>query len=629
MEFLFWRLIDPTSILAQPLHHHWRWPIVFLSILNAICAAFLIYTIADRIKKMKPEEKTQKQRWSFIGAATMGFGVWAMHFTAMQACDMGIPFSYDVFLTFISIAPAMIGSYFALQGMIHTKTFKSIQFNALCMALGIGTMHYTGMEAIQANTLMGYDPFYFILSIIAAHIFAMISLQIKHLQSKWIKSKRIYKNIISALFMGIAVSAMHYTAMFSSIFIPSNEVEQFSSFNITMNPDILGVVLFVSTIILMLGVVVTSHLEQLFTEKTEILNTIISKTPAGIFTTDRKGVIQQFNSASEKIFSLTESEAIGMNIKKLFETDSFEKFQEKIEHKIHTMNLNTETQELDAFSQKNHSKFPVELSSTVSIVEDKPMIINMVKDLTLQKEMEETKAKLISNSKLASLGEMAGGIAHEINNPLGVISMRSEQLIKLGEQGKLTPEMRDKFLHQIHECVRRISSIVKGLRSLSRDSTSDPMLEASLSEIINSIKDLSLERLKHKGVMLDTSEVHGDLKIKCREVQISQVLINLINNAYDAIKDEKEKWIKIKTENDPKEIRISVLDSGNGIPKEILDKITQPFFTTKPIGQGTGLGLSVSHSIIKNHDGDLFVDSKEKNTCFTIKLPKTTEVNNG
>ena len=117
-----------------------------------------------------------------------------------------------------------------------------------------------------------------------------------------------------------------------------------------------------------------------------------------------------------------------------------------------------------------------------------------------------------------------------------------------------------------------------------------------------------------------------DVDIDCRAGEIVQVLLNLLNNAYDAISESSEKWIKVELKKEPKSIAIWVTDSGGGIPTEVQKKIMQPFFTTKEVGKGTGLGLSISRGIIESHHGQLILDTSSANTCFIIKLPiKQTE----
>ena len=141
---------------------------------------------------------------------------------------------------------------------------------------------------------------------------------------------------------------------------------------------------------------------------------------------------------------------------------------------------------------------------------------------------------------------------------------------------------------------------------------------------MNDTLALCSERFKAHGVNLQVEDLREDISFAGRPVQISQVLLNLLNNAHDAIEALAEKWIKVSFKNLEDRIRICVIDSGSGIPENVREKMMQPFFTTKAIGKGTGLGLSVSKGIIDEHQGVLTVDHTCPNTCFVIELSKDT-----
>lgn len=237
-----------------------------------------------------------------------------------------------------------------------------------------------------------------------------------------------------------------------------------------------------------------------------------------------------------------------------------------------------------------------------------------------QQQVESERARSIYASKMAALGEMASGIAHEVNNPLAVIEGRISLMAKYSEN--MDSETRLKFnkdLESMLNMSNRISKIVRGLKKFAREGSQDPMEAVSIQTIINDTNTLLLEKIKMKGI--DYQVKTSDVIIECRPVEISQVLLNLVSNAIDAIEFLDEKWIKIETENFNNHLLIRIIDSGAGISSEIQDKIMQPFFTTKEIGKGTGLGLSISKGIIENHQGTFRINSKYHNTCFEILIP--------
>ena len=237
------------------------------------------------------------------------------------------------------------------------------------------------------------------------------------------------------------------------------------------------------------------------------------------------------------------------------------------------------------------------------------------------RQAEGQKAIVAQASKMASLGEMASGIAHEINNPLAIISGKASQMITLIDSGRATPELLKAAALKINATAMRIAKIISGLRSFSRDTNADPLIPVPARTIIDNTLELSTERFKFGGVNL---EIVGstDAMLNCREAEISQVVLNLLNNAYDAVINSPEKWVKVVISEGDNQVFIKVMDSGSGIPPEIVEKIMMPFYTTKPIGQGTGLGLSISKGIIESHGGKFYLDSQIKNTTFVISLPK-------
>jgi signal transduction histidine kinase len=235
------------------------------------------------------------------------------------------------------------------------------------------------------------------------------------------------------------------------------------------------------------------------------------------------------------------------------------------------------------------------------------------------KERDEERIRSYNASKLASLGEMASTIAHEINNPLTVISGYSTMIKNsLDKEEKI--ELAKKA-NKIHENSLRIARIIKGLKTISRDGENDPPQKIKVSDLVEDINSISFFRLSERNTEL-SFEYPDDLEININVTQLGQVLVNLINNSIDAIENLDEKWIKIKFEKIQGELIISVTDSGRGIPEQIVEKLMTPFFTTKELGKGTGLGLSLCKKIINQHGGTFFYNNQTKNTQFILNLPQ-------
>ncbi len=254
------------------------------------------------------------------------------------------------------------------------------------------------------------------------------------------------------------------------------------------------------------------------------------------------------------------------------------------------------------------------------------LFAGIAKDITDMRANEqllvEQKAQLASTAKLSALGEMAGSIAHEINNPLAIIHGLAFQLKKRLHKSELDKSHSAfELITEIEATTKRISKIIKGLKVIARTGDYDDFLPACIKTIIDDTLGLCSENFKTQGIELTVSLPAEIPAIECRQVQIAQVLLNLFNNSKDAILELKERWVKVDVQHDAERLWLIVSDSGSGIDQDKIEKIFLPFFTTKSIGKGTGLGLSISKGIIEDHGGEFFIDALKPNTTFVIVLP--------
>ncbi len=241
-------------------------------------------------------------------------------------------------------------------------------------------------------------------------------------------------------------------------------------------------------------------------------------------------------------------------------------------------------------------------------------------ELTLQKDLNASRARAQETSRLVALGEMASGVAHEVNNPVAIIVGKTEQLLSMIEDNNVEPVKFKDSLEKILNMTDRISKIVRGLRVFSQDSSQDPYAIMPISKVVSDACTMVQEKFRSLGVSLSI-DLPEHQHIRCRSVEISQVLLNLLSNSIDAVKDLPQKWVKINSEIQDSRILLYVTDSGMGIPKQIADKLMTPFFTTKEVGKGTGLGLSTSAGILMAHGGRLYLNQDHKHTQFVLEFP--------
>lgn len=237
----------------------------------------------------------------------------------------------------------------------------------------------------------------------------------------------------------------------------------------------------------------------------------------------------------------------------------------------------------------------------------------------LERMLKERVRQLRDQSKFSALGEMTAGIVHEINNPLSIIAHRTSHLRNQVLKDKAEKDLLMRNLDQIEVTNERVAKIINSLRKFSKDSRLDPLQRVAVATIIEDTLSYCSDRFHQAGILLEI-DPYPPVDVECRSVQISQVLLNLLNNSFDAVHFTKNPWVRIGFEEKKDSILIIVRDSGSGIPEIIRNKIMEPFFTTKNTG-GTGLGLSISQGIVEDHHGKLYYDESSINTTFVVELP--------
>ena len=242
---------------------------------------------------------------------------------------------------------------------------------------------------------------------------------------------------------------------------------------------------------------------------------------------------------------------------------------------------------------------------------------NSFSDMLLQ--LERAQEKLVHNEKLASMGTMSAGLAHEINNPLAIIDGKARLIRRACDTGRYDPETYDRHWASISSGVDRISVIIQSLLSyikprLGRDH--EPHL---LSKIIQDAKIYS--DLSGQNLRFSTELANEDLLVVCNRNEIRTVLVHLIKNASQHLKKQSNPWIKVQADDIGSRVVVSIINNGDKIPSNIQKKVFDPFFTTMDVGEGSGLGLSVVKGIIESHGGKIALKNKSSNTCFTFDLP--------
>lgn len=226
---------------------------------------------------------------------------------------------------------------------------------------------------------------------------------------------------------------------------------------------------------------------------------------------------------------------------------------------------------------------------------------------------------MIQGAKMVALGEMAAGLAHEVNNPLTIIKGYADLVQLQIRKGRVDLSEIERHTKQILDTTHRVTRIIQALRRFSREPEDFPLESHLIRDVVEDALSICGERFKNHGVRV---EVIGDLPdpVLCNGVALSQVLLNLFNNSLHAVKDLPARWVQVLLGDTSGGVLLSVIDSGPGIEEPVRSKIFLPFFTTKPPGEGTGLGLSVSKGIVESFGGTISL-GQGPNTRFDLLLP--------
>lgn len=341
---------------------------------------------------------------------------------------------------------------------------------------------------------------------------------------------------------------------------------------------------------------------------------IIEHSADAIITIDNDLVITSWNRGAEEILGWQREEIIGKKITKLIPDELIEmKELECIDFGMHYQGYiqNYETERIT----KNGEKKLMNLTESYIRDENDDIIgrSQILRDLTDVRMREE---QIQQSERLATVGHMAAGVAHEVGNPLTAIS----SLVQVCQR-KTDDEFIQDQLKKVRDHIQRINKIVRDLVDFSRPSSMQAE-NVQLNEIVESAVGLLQHDARCRDVDFNMDLAEDLPLVSCVPDQVHQVLVNLLLNAVDAMKEVKDPRVQITTESTDEQVKMSVSDIGKGIKEEHKSRIFEPFFTTKGVGSGTGLGLSVSHGIINKIGGSINVESTYgEGTTFIIQLP--------
>lgn len=273
-------------------------------------------------------------------------------------------------------------------------------------------------------------------------------------------------------------------------------------------------------------------------------------------------------------------------------------------------------------------KFPVhQRSFLITDKNNKPSAIATVaQDLRekrrLEAQIERQRLQMLQHSKMSALGEMASGIAHEINNPLAILMGNITVLrLQLNSENRKVADI-EKSMSVMEQTISRIANTIQELRHFSKQESNAPFTKIPIAKLVKDTLLFCQNRYTNNKVSLQVGTIPEGIFVSGHEMQLRQALLHLLNNAFDAVLPlNDERWIKLDCQVLAKDIHLRVIDSGKGISPEHVNKLMEPFFTTKEVGLGSGMGLAVTKGITEMHRGSLSFDREAPQTTFVISLP--------
>jgi PAS domain S-box-containing protein len=662
----FWRFKTLNLNNHFLLEGEYNYFLVGLSVLISSFVAYALLVILERI--WHTQVPSTIQLWRIFGSVVFGLGVWAMHFTGLAYMLPLNDMAYNIPITILSVAPPMLGAFIA-TGILTKQNFSflNLQLSALSLAFGIGSMHFLGMEAMVVNAVMTYDLGLFVASIGSAHLFALIVIYlIVYIHNT--KSLKLTHKLINAFIMGLSIVSMHYVAMAAVNFYSDNNLlsPQHMNNNMLFFGLMITTVVFFIVATTILGTIVDHRMhatELLLQASVTREKDIVEHLADGLIILDQDGHIDSINSMGIKMFGYENKSLNGCQITQLMPALDFILLSKQGED-AENLGQNFVVQGI----KRNKQPFPIEVNfSAMSMqVKDKNLFNCVIRDISRRVQLE---GQLRQAQKLESIGQLAAGIAHEINTPaqyvsdntsflknasqtcLAIVSAAQtflnsqneteqqqniEILRSLIDEGNIDfiREEMPLAIEQSLEGLKRITKIVGAMKSFSY-SSDDIMHPVDINEAIESTIIVARSEWRYVAELETKLDISLPL-VTCLRDRLNQVILNFIVNAAHAIEARYGKneihsgLITIATEQEQNNVVILISDNGTGMSEDIQKRIFDPFFTTKGVGKGTGQGLSLAYNVIvETHKGSILIDSTPHvGTTFKIIWPVNRQAAN-
>ncbi|MEM1250120.1 MAG: response regulator, partial [Acidobacteriota bacterium] len=639
----FWRFGAPEGADSTPLNTSYDLTLVALSLALAILAAYAAQSAALRARA-NVDRAEMARLWRAVGVASLGLGIWAMHFTGMLAFQLPVAVYYGPLMTAFSIVPAFGAGALLVRSLTHSDTVLGRVLSALGIAVGIGGMHYLGMEAFHSSAAMSYEPLLFVLSIGVAFLLANVALFVSRASDS---SSSPERRLMSATLIGCSISGMHYVAMAAARFYPLAGAELESSAG---PPVALASSILLAVGLVCIGTLIGSLVDERMERTARALSAsrstyagLVASLRDGFLVVGEKDHVEAVNPAFAALVGRDEAELVGLSISEVLGGRNV------FEELAHGWSLDPDATREVEIPRADDQKIPCELSKGRQLGDARRYGL-LVRDVTDRRNAErrqevakrelEQQAEALREARdeaqaaTRAKSEFLASMSHEIRTPMnGVLGMA-----ELLEDTELDDEQA--------ECLRVIRSSAMALLTIINDILDFSKIEAGKVEFESIPFDLHVAASEVADLLVTQAEEKGiELVVRCapkapRRVvgdpgRVRQVMMNLVGNA---IKFTETGHVMVEIEGSENgstaDVLVLVHDTGIGISdeaqKSLFDSFTQADASTRRKYGGTGLGLAISRSLVHQMGGEMAIESAlGRGSTFSFDLSLPLDVDEG
>jgi len=629
--------------------------LVLLSYLVAVLAGFCALSVTRFVQS----NESIRMPLLLSGGVILGLGVWSMHFTAMLAFSLPIPVLFEPKVTLISVLPAILASVLFLNNVSRGEISNSKAiYTGLFLAVGIATMHFVGMSAMSMKAYMLHDPIITLISVLSSWGLAVLTVALITDKLKLNLPSNKYITF-SAVVFGFSVATMHYLAMASTYFFPDETIEVSGVGNVMLTTGLLVLTVFLMALLILFLFYkerISGLLKLASTHHKRVIETIDNMQDGFVLSNDNNEILL-VNKNFQEAFG--KNKGINISVK-----DSLSDLYEQLAATYFTFDETEGSQKmLDIVNSKTNLVEPFKVLDkeqrwwllrqnrtsadtiiqtwtdvTAQIAQENELKVAKNTALETLDDLRETQDELLETKKMASLGGVVSGVAHELNTPLGISITSLSSIKEVIEQiqaslasGHIKKSELESSLQTVcdfeefaNKSLDRMAKLIQQFKYISVDQEVEVLNGFSLMDVVDDATIIWKTELKEKNITLNTN-IENNLNILGFENALTQVLSSFMSNSIEhAFEQNKGGEIHITGKREEDRFTLVYSDNGSGIEPGVVNRIFEPFVTTKRNEGGVGLGLHIAYNLVTQKlkgKIKLLEPSQEYSTIFTINLP--------